>query len=183
MLKYQHSNIFRYAEPLRTRSERSATGIFVRFNHTGSGNRLISGTRGLLSATKQQCLDPQTVGVETETHDRPHGTTGARSETWRNSSRARIDEMCTSTTGADDRRHRIAQRHRRMGISAGIEHHAVVTVPSACDATASISSPSTFDWKQSEPDGRDRPLRSSREIAPRKPGRPVDRRHRAAPAN
>lgn len=52
--------------------------------------------------------------------------TGARSETWRNSSRARIDEMCTSTTGHRHRRHRIAQRHRRMGISAGIEHHTVV---------------------------------------------------------
>ena len=51
--------------------------------------------------------------------------TGASSETWRNSSRARIDEICTSTTGTDtaDTASRSATE---VWVYPGVEHHTVV---------------------------------------------------------
>ena len=55
-------------------------------------------------------------------------TTGASSEVWRNSSRARIDEMWHR-----NRIDRIAQRHGGMGIAAGVEHHPVARLLGALE--------------------------------------------------
>ena len=72
--------------------------------------------------------------------------TGASSETWRNSSRARIEEICTSTTGTET-----AETASRSATEVWVYPPALSTtpstVPSAC-WMASISSPSMLDWKK-----------------------------------
>mgnify|MGYP001537049696 CR=1 FL=1 len=87
-----------------------------------AGEWAAPGTRGLLPAAEQQGLDAQPVGIQPETHDRAHG---------HGSQERDVAELLSREDRRDvhlddrhrHRRHRIAQRHRRMGISAGIEHH------------------------------------------------------------
>ena len=136
-----------------------------------------SGNRGLLPAAEQQGLDAQPVGINPKPMIEPTATGSQERDV------AELLARGSTNVHLDDRhrhrRHRIAQRHRRMGISAGIEHHTVVGAVGLLYGVDQLAF--EVGLEITEPDGRiecfELPEKRFRKSGCRRP------RYRAAPAN